>query len=531
MPSDNHQLPSEIQLDYQSLPQELWIAVFEAMERPTDLLAVINVCRAFRSLGIRSLYRNLQWLTPFDFTGNKSFWNSHGGGTMNEVPTSLTIGISYASANSFGRFDPTIAVVDADGSWCVPPAPRLAENMEGHTHSPQVFFASLPLYSAISDLASSFVNLQELVFHQAFLPDTIYQTIRNFPKLESLSIQYCTMPSRGNAERNSTFDTLPITHLTLWRTRGDMERNYSHMLAISCAPNIRGMRVDWTTGSASFFASHCGHGNPPHFSFLESLELRMPPGKSWPSTAIPAHNVLLHSLKQFLASCLSLKKLTIWNHLPYFELEHGSLPQLTHYAGPITSVFPMISGRPVEHLEVFIEGKELIDNTKFFPRLGDVGPQLKSLSIMLYRWDSEVLYPITQLFPELRKLCIQYEIGYPSEYTLLSLGPQFLSRLPHLEVLHLLRPASAAFAFLLRSGDTQTTFQRQPSTPIPDSDLGPGDGPDVEVRELILPWTKTCRRLTEVQFVPNFVWKRAFDGDEWCKRSITPPDRFRDLVP
>lgn len=43
---------------------------------------------------------------------------------------------------------------------------------------------------------------------------------------------------------------------------------------------------------------------------------------------------------------------------------------------------------------------------------------------------------------------------------------------------------------------------------------------DEEVRDLIVPWRKYAAQLREVQFVEDAVWRRAWDGDMWCKRRI-----------
>jgi hypothetical protein len=42
-----------------------------------------------------------------------------------------------------------------------------------------------------------------------------------------------------------------------------------------------------------------------------------------------------------------------------------------------------------------------------------------------------------------------------------------------------------------------------------------------DLKELIVAWRKHCRNLREVQLVGWFVWRRAFDGDDWCERVLT----------
>lgn len=44
---------------------------------------------------------------------------------------------------------------------------------------------------------------------------------------------------------------------------------------------------------------------------------------------------------------------------------------------------------------------------------------------------------------------------------------------------------------------------------------------DGEVKASLNAWKKACPNLTEVQLTEKFVWRRAFSGDEWCKRSTS----------
>ena len=76
--------------------------------------------------------------------------------------------------------------------------------------------------------------------------------------------------------------------------------------------------------------------------------------------------------------------------------------------------------------------------------------------------------------------------------------------------------------FLLRATDIRR-HRRLPSNPPPV--LPPPQGPqassdDEEVSGLIVPWHRYARQLREVQFVEDAVWRRAWDGDVWCKRSV-----------
>lgn len=114
------------------------------------------------------------------------------------------------------------------------------------------------------------------------------------------------------------------------------------------------------------------------------------------------------------------------------------------------------------------------------------------------------------------------------QYTLLSLGSQFLHRFPLMESLQLYQPGFPV----------PTILQSQAESPSSDDsgvaddprDQGPGSANDEDVKELIIPWQRHCRYLREVQFVEGIVWRRAFDGDEWCKRRLPSFDRYRELM-
>lgn len=43
---------------------------------------------------------------------------------------------------------------------------------------------------------------------------------------------------------------------------------------------------------------------------------------------------------------------------------------------------------------------------------------------------------------------------------------------------------------------------------------------DEDFADFLAAWRKHCRALREVQFVSQSVWRRAFDGDIWCKRRL-----------
>lgn len=74
-----------------------------------------------------------------------------------------------------------------------------------------------------------------------------------------------------------------------------------------------------------------------------------------------------------------------------------------------------------------------------------------------------------------------------------------------------------AHSSILRHGRSHS---RCSSTYVPLSQGPQASHEDEEVRDLIVPWRRYAKELREVQFVEDAVWRRAWDGDMWCKRSI-----------
>ena len=209
---------------------------------------------------------------------------------MFDVPTSLLISISHMPMNSYARFDPQTAIVEADGTWKLSPpyvlsrtahrpiiitntqvslelspnpyhgiGPEISanSNRQDRDERPIAFFASKGLYDAMARQITGFVNLRELTFYRAELPSVLYGVIQSLPQLRHLTIQYCTYPSvsprlshphvhldldmpsfdgdSDSEDEASTpaptnyypdFSTLPLTSLKLWANKGDTDSGH-----------------------------------------------------------------------------------------------------------------------------------------------------------------------------------------------------------------------------------------------------------------------------------------------------------------
>lgn len=404
--STTNALANELsQLNLYRLPNEMWIAVFEAIISPADLFKVIQACKHFYQLAIRVLYRSIQWTSPLAYARNAPFWLNRTD-AMVDVPTSLFISISHMPTNSYARLDPQTAIVEADGTWKLsPPAHPNSSSYNGNNHENLgtssrrdrderriAFFASKGLYEVMARQIMNFTSLRELTFHRAELPEVLYTVIESLPQLRHLTIQYCTFPSvaphpthphvqldgdvssfedesDSDDDRSITnyypdFSVLPITTLKLWGNKGDTDSGHGisntvYALHLCTAASLQTLKIDWTPTSARFLAQLNPNTSVTLPPGLHHLTLRMPTAKVWPSedannniniagtnfnTGIHSNTTtnLLNPLQIFLVSVPSLRSLSIVNRLPSLDLPGGALPNLKAYAGPMGTVLAVL---------------------------------------------------------------------------------------------------------------------------------------------------------------------------------------------
>ncbi|RDB18723.1 hypothetical protein Hypma_014648 [Hypsizygus marmoreus] len=533
-PGREHRPLGEREMDLYRIPNEMWIAVFEAMGNPSDLFKVILTCKHFYALAIRVLYRDMQWTDPFLFASNSRFWE-HQDQSMFEVPRSLKISLSLMNPNPYGRYDPSAIVVEPDGTYNLamnnisPGMMHLFHHsLNGRFEPKRVnYYASPAMYDAITTSVSSFTMLRELIFHNSDLPYSIFTAIKSLRCLRHLSIQNSILPLVRVAP-DPTLSELPITELTLWSNKGDsdmmLHSNHTYILYLCTAKHLRTLRIDWNSVTGRFLSlKHPAHQVELPTSLVD-VTLRFPSTKIWPAEGEETRYPI-DPLGAFLSNSPGIKRLTVINRRVAFDFPLTVLPNLDYYIGPFSTVLSILTNRPVRHLEITDFDRKLDDFVHILPIVAEIKPTLQTLCVFMRGWDDEILFALTTLFSDLRKIRIKYETGYPSEQTLLSLGAQFLYRFPRLETLHIYQAQPPAPPPSLFENDRAAGPSRPRSR-------GPQADPrDQEVKELILPWKRHCPYLREVQVVEDSVWRRAFDGDEWCKRPLQsdPADKYNVL--
>ncbi|EGN92557.1 hypothetical protein SERLA73DRAFT_190900 [Serpula lacrymans var. lacrymans S7.3] len=528
-------------VDLNSLPNELWLAVFESLTNPGDLCRVVRTCQRFHDLAIRVLYRHIVWDDPRWFATNFPYLLQHP--EINSVPRSLTLGISQIQYNGshVEQMENIRAIVDVHGDLRQPgPAMNHGVNFEEdylsmvRSRREPIFVASVALYSIVRDCINAFSMLVELNFKNVLLPNDLYQMIHQFSRLRRLQIDHCTLPLSPTlipSHRN-----LPITELTLLGLRGNRE---AKVLSLATAQNLRVLRFDWTAAVFRIFTDNSVKDPvPPH---LEIIDAKFPPHKRWPSNPADAEESFIQPFKSFLAMCPFVTRLHIRNHFPAFSMTPDILPRLTYYQGPLSTVATVSVGRPVVALDIRDPSGSLRNLTNGLQAVSANQPELEELCIFLYQWDDEILYAITHHFTNLRKIQIRYFRGTPSEDIILGMGSRFFFSLPQLHTAHIFKTLCDAderqnmpthhfhhHHIVLIEPVPETDEDNEGDYEMSNSHNSTDGEEENELKSLILAWNRYCPSIREIQLLPGFVWRRSNEKDEWCKRRYKMAENQRD---
>lgn len=402
------------------LPNELWMSVFESLNNPSDLAKVLRTSKRFHDMAIRVLHRRLIWNDPRHFAESLNFWTNNAG-TLN-VPRILTVGISKMPPPQahVERLDRVVAVVALNGALThmpvtggAPPAlfvPLIPPPDTPNTTSKPCFVAAADLYTAMTNLMVTFNQLSNLHFRNAILPINIYGIIHGLHSLRCLRIEFCSFEA-GTVDGPWDPATLPITELSLL----GIESGNTNIRALSIAKarDLRILRFDASAFVAKLIVDAGGAFIVPQN--LEYVDVRLPDKKLWPSSPHEAQALYITPLTGFLSMCPNVVRLSIGAFMPEFILRDNVLPNLRRYKGPISTVVTVAGRRPIYELNICDAGSKISDLTDALTLLGNSHSTLEELSVYVPYWDDEILYAVTQLFPNLRKLHIRYALGSPSE--------------------------------------------------------------------------------------------------------------------
>ena len=195
-----------------------------------DLSLIVRTCKTFCDLTIKLLYRHVVWKNPMSLIHSLGFlrrvWELDQESFV--LPKFLTIGVSQMSMNErsaivgedarilsaqrgrsthmtwIGRWDYTLFAV--------------LKNRDTAYDFWIALFADAAVHGSMLDFSQSLVNLRELTFVNAILPDTIHSLLHRFLKLRKPHLEMCIKmciisPRFPNEDADHTI--LPITKLSL----------------------------------------------------------------------------------------------------------------------------------------------------------------------------------------------------------------------------------------------------------------------------------------------------------------------------
>ncbi|KAF9237722.1 hypothetical protein BU15DRAFT_88582 [Melanogaster broomeanus] len=487
-----------------SFPNELWMNVFEELDSPSDLAAVVRTNKLFRSLGQRILYNHVIWTDPRKFVENYPFL--HATPALHAVPRTLTLGISqYHTHNErIEQINRARGIMQPNGD--ITHIPR-----SSRPHDARVL-EEIGIISPIELLASE--NLTQVLYKQAVAFTNLREL--NFKGMD------CTAPMRPVPTllhpRN-----LPITELTILGVRGS--RDPRELRSFGEAQQLRIIRFDWT---CYIYKHFCDTPNPAHLwpqaganptpsPHIHTIDVKFPTQKSWQSYISEPHDQLLNPFIEFLGKLPRVTNLRIRNHLPWLRLPDSALPNLTNYQGPLTTVRSVVSGsRRIRCLNIRDPSASLGMLEKTF-RDVDVsgGGVLEGLSDMVLGMGAHFFGKM----PNLSSVRV-FRVRPSCAKNMGSIADRLSARgYAHRSIQLVLGELISAEGTTVERGDIDDSEFEEAKFAAGSSNSSSSNG-GTALRELINAWNRYCPALREVQLKVGYVWRRAGEGDGWTQRKI-----------
>ncbi|EKM56263.1 uncharacterized protein PHACADRAFT_140891 [Phanerochaete carnosa HHB-10118-sp] len=515
----------------EDIPAELWLSIFELMDSPVDLNNVLRTCRRFHNCALRALHRNLVWKRPEDFVHNSPIWledpglpagvhslEMHISTLPDDVPGTLV----DAAGLTFTRDDAAqFPELDDEPFWLFP---EVDQQMH-HT------YATPGVYGVLMNRLATFTNLQDLTLRNLFVTDELFGSLFQLPSLRKLHVEFCLFPRRHSITHRD-FSALPITDLTLLNLRrqvlnagrhghdlhafADMDEDIEYGLALASAKTLRSLRVDST---ADVFATIYRrriqgvfvYNIPPSLSALYIQRKQVVEGVVQP--IFHAEQLFPNAVYSIMERCPTITTVSLAYALPKHTSfpKPEALPNLTHCEGFLDAVAAMTTNRPLKAISILRSDTSPDGILELLARKARHHPRLQMLSLHCKTWDLEILDAICQLFPQLRKLKLTFDIREPGKLWehndywngIQPFGPHYLYRLEHLHTAYIYaaptngKPEHPKFLF-------DNTFETA----------------EEEIQNLVIPWNRYCTKLREVQLHAGYVMRRGFEGDVWRLREV-----------
>jgi len=363
------------------VPPELWSEIFGFSTTGT-LARVSCVCRAFKALSQKHLYRSLYW--DDSHYAQSRIWDEDP--LICNYPQSLVL--TDASSRDFHRK--------------LMSSHRFAMDPE---HSADIIRRTqLGIYRAVSDVIRRFANLVTLEFRNSTMPNPILSILHELTSLENLSI------ISGAFDTNSVPVTAPprLRSLTLWRCRDSDQiswpRTFPQLLTNLLTPTLRTLRIDWTLAIAVLVTNQLPTPAPA-IPLITTLCIRTPAGMSWVEGS--PHFSLIAPLRAFLVSLTSLETFKVVGGLPDIStLPDNALQNLRIFSGPAGIALRMCARLHKVSLTDEWLGASVVANSLM--AMENAGAKPRSLDLQLSAWDIEILYAVAALFKDMEELNVRY---------------------------------------------------------------------------------------------------------------------------
>lgn len=514
-------MPGRVQ---DEVPHEIWLQIFESVPVTADLRAVVLTCKTFYLCAIRSLNSRLIWSDPATLVQSLDSWETADLGMINAV---RSIACNISTIPNF----PSAKFIDVDGGFrqvAPPPIHRglydspLLKSYLFYNLGDRLTFASNRLYDKMAQRIRTFTNVRSLILKDCILSDHMYATIHALPNLRTLHLELCLSPGRARfLPRDHSI--LPMTELTILNLRrrvtnmnnfnwmanvghalADVDDDVVHVLDLARAQNLRVLRIDSTADVLSrvfcvWNAANTGYTFNTPANLQELYIERKKPLRMESQPQLPNEQFFPdRALYAVFSRCPTIHTLSISQQFPrHTTLPEQSLPHLRNLEGLSEVVLVAMESKPLQAVSLLLTESPQTSAMEVLGQVARAHPTLKMLALECDTWDEEVMHAVTQLFKELKRLKITYMRSGPEEKDVVSLGPVFLSKLPHLHTFQL--HYSNNRPFVARNYLFDETY----------------DSIQQEMKELVIPWSRYCPGLKVAQFSREWRMRKGFAGVGW----------------
>lgn len=474
----------------QTIPADIWITIFEAIDNPAHLAQVVLTCRKFNQLGTKILLKHLVWTKEDPTRRNLADWSSVHSDLL-FLPRRLKLGIPFDGFLFSGAM-----------ALAFSPANRL--------------------YDAVIQQISRFTMLEELFLARTHVTPIIYQLVASLPRLRLLDITACTFvhqdPS-GLTPLPESENTSNITHLVLQNNTPSRDQASpdigDHPLHRLAGPSLRSLTITWSPTSSLLFGTQ-------RWQLPNLTELKL-------HVALLTRD-MMDSAVEFVNNCTAGPRVSLRvtkHNVPDNQISSTSVPMhgLKSFWGPLP-VVGMFAGSSseVEHVTV----TESLEITHLLAGLERLSKNIRTLDLQLRKYDNEVLFAIRQLFPDVESVAIRFGKGSLPENIMVMLGSDILPDLKQLRTLRLSmdancippQPPADYNAYFLLHALNQPPAEEEPQTP---SDATSTLFDPADLKDYLVGWNRYCPKLRTVQLTSVSIWHRRFEGDPWVEKTVDPP--------